>query len=142
MSHSKKFCEPVGICSIFRVASWAKMIKNRAAIQLTSIEFVIGKSNTRAISTAFCDSSCVSPAIVIMPPHHRRSCSPIILIRTIVLGEGGKILSKMTDETSGVFQCIERSERINQYAFSPTPRNISHAHSTSSGVGGCASLSV
>jgi hypothetical protein len=33
------------------------MIRPSAAIQLTSIEFVIGKPNTRPISTAFGDSS-------------------------------------------------------------------------------------
>src|SRR5262249_42349130 len=36
------------------VASCAKIIRPNATIQLTSIEFVIGKPNTRSISTAFC----------------------------------------------------------------------------------------
>src|SRR5258706_6456328 len=57
-SHSRKFCAPLGTCFIFRVASWANTIRPTATIQLTNMEFVIGKLKGRAISTGFADKPC------------------------------------------------------------------------------------
>src|SRR5262249_684528 len=59
-SHSRKFCAPLGINSIFLVATCANTIKPAATIQLTIIELVIGKLNGRAISTAFVERPWLS----------------------------------------------------------------------------------
>jgi len=47
---------------MLRVASCAKAISPKAAIQLTCIELVIGKPKTRPISPAFRDRPCSSGA--------------------------------------------------------------------------------
>ena len=57
-SHSKRFWAPPGTCDMRRVESWANTIRPTATIQVTTIEFVIGKPNGLAISTAFCDRPC------------------------------------------------------------------------------------
>ena len=49
---------PLGTCDIFRVATCAKTMRPTATIQVTTIEFVIGKPNGLPISTAFCDRPC------------------------------------------------------------------------------------
>ena len=51
-SHSRKFCAPPGTAVICRVATCAKTMSAIATIQVTTMEFVIGKPNGRAISTA------------------------------------------------------------------------------------------
>ena len=43
---------------MFRVATWAKTIRPKATIQVTTIELVIGKPNGRAISMALCERPC------------------------------------------------------------------------------------
>src|ERR1700757_676974 len=45
---------------MFRVAICANTIRPRATIQLTTMEFVIGKLNGRAISTALAERPCSS----------------------------------------------------------------------------------
>ena len=88
-SHSKRFCAPPGTCDMRRVERWANTIRPAATIQVTTIEFVIGKPNGLAISTAFCDRPCcagssrarqmISSTCTAMPrPQHgachRRDC--------------------------------------------------------------------
>src|SRR5262245_28106756 len=52
-----------------RVASRAVTIRAAATIQVTTIELVMGKPNTRAISTARCDSWCVSTGLDLLLHH-------------------------------------------------------------------------
>ena len=52
-SHSRRFWAPLGTRFMLRVAIRANMINATATIQLTAMEFVIGKPKGRAISTAF-----------------------------------------------------------------------------------------
>ncbi len=53
-SHSRRFCAPVGTPFMSRVTKRLKTISPAATIQLTTIEFVMGKPKGRAISTACC----------------------------------------------------------------------------------------
>lgn len=50
--HSQKFCRPFGCFFMCRVATWAKMIKATATIQVPIIEFEIGNPKSRARSDA------------------------------------------------------------------------------------------
>ena len=73
-SHSRKFCALPGTALIRRVATCAKTMSAIATIQVTNMEFEIGKPNGRAMSTALwgsADMLCPSTARA-MP---RRRCS-------------------------------------------------------------------
>src|SRR3954471_989977 len=75
MSHSKKFCAPLGMLFIFLVAHCANRMSPAATIQLTTIELVIGNPKRRATSTAFGDKPCSAGALVVTDSDEGKSVS-------------------------------------------------------------------
>src|SRR6266576_3874496 len=67
---------PSGTCFILRVASCANMIRHKATIQLTIMEFVIGNPRKLVISSAFCERPCSS---FTEAPAAKLSCSELSL---------------------------------------------------------------
>src|SRR6516162_7098919 len=116
-SHSKKFCAPCGTIVIFRVATCAKIINPKATTQLTTIEFVTGKSYARPISTALAVSPCPSSSGVCAV-----DINSLAIVRGVVMPGGSlqsaaahnvglKVSSKTMNARTFMKPVLEESER-------------------------------